>query len=96
MARKRSRAAGDERAAAGDEQAGDERAAAGDEQLDFQQEFEFMTGRPWPRNLTVAPAAAPAAAPMVKVEAGSPAAAPAAAPAAHEQVAARTRSCMSV
>ena len=32
MARKRSRAAGDERAAAGDEQAGDERAAAGDEQ----------------------------------------------------------------
>jgi hypothetical protein len=100
MARKRSRAAGDERAAAGDEQAGDERAAAGDEQagderaaagdeqLDFQQEFEFMTGRPWPRNWTVAPAVAPAAAPMVKVEAGSPAAAPAAAPAAHEQVAA--------
>ena len=76
MARKRSRAAGDERA------------AAGDEQLDFQQEFEFMTGRPWPRNWTVAPAAAPAAAPMVEVEAGSPAAAPAAAPAAHEQVAA--------
>ncbi len=40
------------------------------EQVEFEQEFEFMTGRPWPRNLAAAPAAA---------QASAPAAAPAAA-----------------